>query len=110
MDSVRFSQQLQSFLRKEVAELVVGFDSVARLVEVLETFVEHELFAGTAYAAANWQRIGQSTGRGQLAAHAAAPQPIRDIWVYPLDPRFRAVLTDDRRTDAASSPEGGSLR
>ena len=52
-----------------------------------------------------WQRIGQSTGRGRLV-----PQPIRDIWVYPLHPRFRAVLTDDRCTDAAPSPRGGSLR
>ena len=77
---------------------------------LLETFVEHERFAGTAYAAANWQRIGQSTGRGRLAAHAAAPRPIRDIWVYPLHPRFRAVLTDDRCTDAAPSPQGRSLR
>ena len=39
MDSVRLSQQLQNFLRKEVAELVVGFDSVARLLEVLGKFL-----------------------------------------------------------------------
>ena len=39
MDSVRLSQQLQNFLRKEVAELVVGCDSVARLLETLGKFL-----------------------------------------------------------------------
>ena len=39
MDSVRLSQQLQSFLRKEIAGLVVGFDSVARLLEVVGKFL-----------------------------------------------------------------------
>ncbi len=49
MDSVRLSQQLQDFLRKEVvAELVVGFDSVARLLEVLGKFRLLRTFCYTA--------------------------------------------------------------
>ncbi len=39
MDPVQLSQQLQSFLRKEVAGLVVGFDSMARLMEVFGKFL-----------------------------------------------------------------------
>jgi len=68
---------------------------------LLETFVEHDRYAGTAYAAANWHRIGHSTGHGRLAAPTAAAKPVRDIWVYPLQPNFRAILTDGRRTDPA---------
>jgi hypothetical protein len=70
---------------------------------LLETFVEHARYAGTAYAAANWQKIGRSTGQGRLARPHAAAQPVRDIWVYPLRPDFRAVLTDGRRTDLIAS-------
>jgi transposase len=40
---------------------------------LLETFVEHERFRGTAYQAANWLCLGQTTGRGkQMAAERAA--------------------------------------
>jgi hypothetical protein len=70
---------------------------------LLETFVERGRYAGTAYAAANWQRIGRSTGQGRLAASKARAKPLRDIWVYPLNPDFRAILTDGRRTDPIPS-------
>jgi hypothetical protein len=63
---------------------------------LLETFVEHDRFAGTSYAAANWVRIGQSQGRGRLAQGSRPTKPIKDIWLYPLDPRFRTLLTDGR--------------
>ena len=66
---------------------------------LLETFVEHDRYAGTAYAAANWHRIGRSTGHGRLAAPKAPAKPLRDIWMYPLQPDFRAILTNGRCTD-----------
>ena len=43
MDPVQLSQQLQSFLRKEVAGLVVGFDSMARLMEMFGKFLFRKL-------------------------------------------------------------------
>ena len=49
-------------------------------------FVHSERFRGTCYRAANWQRIGQTKGR------ADAGRSPKDVYVYPLAKRFRAVL------------------
>jgi hypothetical protein len=59
---------------------------------LLETFVEQERFRGTAYQAANWLCLGQTTGRGKLDVHHQAQLPIKTVWVYPLDRHFRRVL------------------
>ncbi len=63
---------------------------------LLESFTEQERFAGTSYAAANWILVGQSQGRGRLSSSHRANKSIKDIWLYPLDQRFRAILTDGR--------------
>jgi len=59
---------------------------------LLETFVEQERFRGTAYQAANWLCLGQTTGRGKLDVHHQARLPIKAVWVCPLDKHFRRVL------------------
>lgn len=51
---------------------------------LLETFVEQPRFTGTAYQAANWQRIGQTKGRGKLDVHHRAALPRKSVCVYPL--------------------------
>jgi hypothetical protein len=48
---------------------------------MLETFVESR-FQGTCYRAANWRRLGQTTGRTRNGRHVMAP--IKDIYVYCL--------------------------
>ena len=60
---------------------------------LLETFVETPRFRGTCYQAANWIYLGQTKGRGKLGPAGQQSQPIKDIWTYPLDPRFRQILT-----------------
>jgi hypothetical protein len=60
---------------------------------LLETFVETPRFQGTCYKAANWIRLGQTKGRGKLGPAGKRSVPIKDIWVYPLDRRFRDQLT-----------------
>lgn len=60
---------------------------------LLETFVERDRFAGTSYRAANWCCVGQTQGRGKLDRHKLYGKPVKDIYVYPLDRRFRDVLT-----------------
>ncbi len=60
---------------------------------LLETFVEKPRFHGTCYKAANWVYLGQTKGRGKLGPAGKQSVPIKDLWVYPLDQRFRAVLT-----------------
>lgn len=60
---------------------------------LLETFVEKPRFQGTCYKAANWIYLGQTKGRGKLGPAGKQSVPIKDLWVYPLDQRFRDTLT-----------------
>ncbi len=60
---------------------------------LVETFIERARFAGTCYAAANWQCVGQTQGRGRQGDN---PLSVKAIWVYPLVPDFRTVLTAGR--------------
>jgi hypothetical protein len=57
-----------------------------------ETFVQKDRFRGSCYAAANWQCIGQSCGRGRNDPSNRATLPIKTIWVYALHPKFRQEL------------------
>jgi len=59
---------------------------------MLETFVECERFQGTCYKAANWIHVGKTTGRGRDSKSSSAILPVKDIYVYPLDKRFRELL------------------
>lgn len=61
---------------------------------LLETFVEKDRFQGTCYKAANWHYLGQTQGRGKLGPAGKQSVPIKDLWVLPLDRRFRDRLTD----------------
>jgi hypothetical protein len=61
-------------------------------VVLLETFVEQPRFRGTVYRAANWQRVGQTTGRTRQDRHTRIQAPVKDIYVYPLRRGFREGL------------------
>ena len=58
---------------------------------LLETFVERERFAGTAYQAANWRYVGPTRGRGRQGAHQPSTS-IKEVYVYPLHRRSRHHL------------------
>jgi hypothetical protein len=60
---------------------------------LLETFTDPRFFAGTCYRAANWIYVGDTQGRGKLDRHTQQALPIKAIFLYPLDPRFREKLT-----------------
>ncbi len=60
---------------------------------LLETFVERDRFAGTSYHAANWIHVGQTQGRGKLDRHKLYGKPVKNIYLYPLNRRFREILT-----------------
>jgi len=65
-------------------------------IYLLETFVQADRFKGTAYRAANWVRVGQTKGRTRQDRpdgtwHQSA---IKDIYLYPLQRRFRQHLQD----------------
>jgi hypothetical protein len=61
-------------------------------VVLVETFVEQPRFRGTIYRAANWQRVGRTTGRTRQDRHTRIQVAVKDIYVYPLCRRFREVL------------------
>ncbi len=58
---------------------------------LLESFVESGRFEGTCYKAANWIKVGQTKGRGKLGP--AGSVPIKDIWLYPVEKKFKQELT-----------------
>lgn len=58
---------------------------------LIETFVDRSRFNGCSMAASNWQRVGESIGRGRLGPKHST-QTTKDVWVYPLDPTGRQQL------------------
>jgi hypothetical protein len=72
---------------------------------LLETLVDVTRFRGTCYRAANWIRLGQTTGRGRTdRQHKAQVQTIKDIYVYPLVHDAREQLCSN-----AASTQGNAL-
>ena len=61
-------------------------------VHFLETFIEPERFRGTCYLAANWIRLGRTTGRGKDDQTGRANRPIKEVLGYPLRADFRRLL------------------
>jgi hypothetical protein len=60
---------------------------------LVETFVERDRFAGTSYKAANWIRLGSTTGRSRQDRQHTLQVPVKDVYVYPLHHRFREELS-----------------
>jgi len=61
-------------------------------IHLLETFVEKGRFKGTCYKAANWVRVGETTGRSRNDRYKNICVPIKDIYLYPLCKNFREAL------------------
>lgn len=77
---------------------------------LLETFVDEARYAGTVYKAANWQRLGETAGRGRQDRGNAQALGKKGIYVLPLQRDWRTVLC--RRPApllrAAPAPEPGA--
>ncbi len=67
---------------------------------LLETFVDTEQHEGTCFQAANWQRIGQTKGRGRNDRAGRGGESVKEIYVYPLVQDFRERM--------GVAPDGGS--
>jgi Domain of unknown function (DUF4338) len=59
---------------------------------LLETFVEKQRFTGTCYKAANWIWVGDTLGRGKWDRYNQFEKPIKSMWLYPLDRRYKERL------------------
>lgn len=58
-----------------------------------ETFIDPGRFRGTCYRAANWQLLGNTTGRGKDSISWKPNRPVKEILGLPLTPRFRELLS-----------------
>lgn len=59
---------------------------------LLESFVERGRFKGTCYRAANWVHVGHSCGRGRQDRARRCGVPLKDVYLYALQPDWRARL------------------
>ncbi len=62
-------------------------------VYLAETFVDVPRWSGTCYRAANWIRVGRTTGRGKDDQTHRPNRTRKDVLVYPLVKDFRARLS-----------------
>ena len=69
----------------------------AHPIYLLETFVDPERFRGTCYRAANWQVLGETTGRGKDALTHRPNRSIKQVLALPLHRRFRERLSGEAR-------------
>lgn len=63
-------------------------------IDLLESFVDTERFVGTCYRAANWICVGRSTGRGTKGKTSKPTTSIKELWAYPLHPKYRQRLLE----------------
>jgi len=59
---------------------------------LLETFVDRQRFNGTCYCAANWLCVGQTQGRGKWDTRFLRDQPVKSVFLYGLERRFKEAL------------------
>ncbi len=59
---------------------------------LLETFVDETQYSGTCYRAANWQRLGETCGRGRNDRSGTADIGRKGVYIYPLCPDWRTKL------------------
>jgi hypothetical protein len=60
-------------------------------IHLVETYVDPTSFRGTCYRAANWARLGMTTGRGSSKSHTPN-RPRKEVLALPLHRRFRELL------------------
>lgn len=63
-------------------------------ISLAETFVDPSRFEGTCYKAANWLSLGMTSGFGRCQGGYFAHGQPKKVFVYPLHPKARAVLSN----------------
>jgi hypothetical protein len=60
---------------------------------LIETFVDRNTQTGVSLVAANWRRLGQSSGRGRSSPSARVHlSSVKDVWIYELESQARRSL------------------
>ena len=85
---------LASHLLGRMAQVLAGdWERVyGHPIYFLETFVDPQRFRGTCYRAANWMRLGTTTGRGKDAPSMTPNRSIKEVLGYALSKDFRQRL------------------
>ena len=74
-------------------------------VWALETFVDRSRFTGACYRAANWRKVGHTTGRTRNDIANRGPlSSVKDVYLYPLAPPFRRELCSPAAAPAEPTP------
>ena len=82
------SKVLSLVLRRVAKDWLARYQLEPLLVE---TYVDRARYTGLSLGASNWLRIGRSTGRGRKGPSQAI-KTLKDVWVYPLNPKARTKL------------------
>ena len=61
-------------------------------IDLLETFVERDRFAGTCYRAGGWVPVGATTGRGRNGPNLAPQGLVKEVYLRALRADFRTRL------------------
>lgn len=64
---------------------------------LIETFVDPSKYSGACYRAANWKCIGETSGKAWNNAINNDKSTNKSIFVYPLEPNFRAILKNQKK-------------
>lgn len=73
---------------------------------LLESFCDPAHGAGTIYRAANWRYIGQTKGRGRQDRANEMRKSVKEIYVFPLQERFRMELGLEETAGLSPLPVG----
>lgn len=86
---------LASHLLGQVAKRICAdwIQKYGHPIYLLETFVDCQRFRGVCYKAANWRYVGQTKGRTRNDRYNTIQVSRKDVYLYPLTPHFREVLT-----------------
>ncbi len=76
----------------------------------VETFVDPEIHAGTVFAAAGWERVGETTGRGRFARPGPARRSVKAVGMHPLRSDGRRILGVASAAVEALGPADGRER
>jgi len=66
-------------------------DKYGHPIALLETYVENNRFQGTCYKAANWVKVGETTGLTRNYRAGKPKAPIKSIWLYPLGSLYHTL-------------------
>jgi len=62
---------------------------------LIETFVDTTHYRGTCYQAANWFHVGETSGKDWKKTENNTEGTIKKLFVFPLNPNFRAILKNE---------------